>query len=56
MHLEDLAGDRIEQCHVVSINPGNACRAQLSVSPVEVLDLLASMQLRTHLDDAPGVG
>src|SRR3954451_1778335 len=56
VHFEGLVERGIVYGHVVSVHADDSGRAQLPVSPAEVLDLLAGMQLRTHLDDASGVG
>src|SRR5438105_1454652 len=56
VHFEGLAVGRILYGHVVPAHPDDSCRAQLPVSPAEVLDLLAGMQLSPHLDDASRVG
>jgi hypothetical protein len=42
-------------CNVVPVHPDDASRPQLPVVPAEVLDLLAGMQLRAHVDEAPWV-
>ena len=56
VHLKDLVECRIEDSNVVATYPDDSCRSQLPVRPVEVLNLLAGMQLRAHLDDASWVG
>jgi hypothetical protein len=56
VHFEGLAVGRILDCNVVPVHPNDASRPQLPVVPAEVSDLLAGMQLRAHLDQAPWVG
>jgi hypothetical protein len=56
VRLDGLVEGCFKHGDVVSVYSDDSSRSQLSVRPVEVLNLLAGMQLRAHLDDASWVG